>query len=101
MTEEELEAAGLKYHSPRVVALSSGRFAITGMFSNKHGLPVLDYVSAEGLAEAVRLFQAKALEEAEEEREERAPVTEGQRATGSQLLLSLGLVKPMVVDRRI
>lgn len=42
-TDDELQQIGnYKYHSARVVALSSGRVAMIGHHSNAHGLPVVD-----------------------------------------------------------
>jgi len=40
MTGDELEAQNVKYHTPRVAALSSGRFAVYGPFTNSAGLPI-------------------------------------------------------------
>lgn len=57
MTEEEQEAGSWKYIALPVVALSSGRFAICGQFSNLEGLPIMGFVEPQDLHKL--LFEAQ------------------------------------------
>lgn len=53
------EAASAKYTSPRVLALSSGRFAIFDRWSQADGLPLLIIVDEHGLAQVIRDYIAR------------------------------------------
>lgn len=57
MTDDEQEALSTKYTTPRVAALSSGKFAIFHPFTNGEGMPLRVIVEFEELWEALREAQ--------------------------------------------
>lgn len=50
MTDDEIEAASLKYNCARIVRLSSGNFALFYPWSNSAGMPLVGIGSLDNLA---------------------------------------------------
>jgi hypothetical protein len=59
VTEDEQEAESLKYVSPRVVPLLSGRFAVFDLFDNSDGLPMRLICEADQLPNELRKFKPR------------------------------------------